>query len=203
MKVSSSDFRSEHSSVSNFPIATRTPREKERTPSTKPTSAITTEAVVRITGSIDRRPAARSRDELSLLHHGGEVAPHRPLADARDPLADGRCGEGAVAGDEIIDDPFHLRARTAAPGPADCPASLRARCGVMAALALRHSGHDRRAGGERAARVARADALPIDGDAGDVRADELPVDEAVAQELADDDVARALALPTVEHEGVR
>ena len=36
-----------------------------------------------------------------------------------------------------------------------------------------------------------------------MRADELPVDEAVAHELADDDVARALALPPVEHEGIR
>ena len=51
------------------------------------------------------------------------------------------------------------------------------------------------AGEERAALVSRADALSVNRDASDMRADELAVDEAVAHQLADDDVASALALP--------
>lgn len=50
------------------------------------------------------------------------------------------------------------------------------------------------AGKEHTARVSRTDALPIDGDASDVQTDEFAMDEAVAHELANDDIARALAL---------
>lgn len=53
-----------------------------------------------------------------------------------------------------------------------------------------------RAGNERAARIARADALPVDGDASDARTDELSVNETVAHEFADDiqDVLPSLSM---------
>lgn len=117
-------------SVGGFPTETYMPR-GERTPLTRPSSAITAEAISRVAGPIGRRPAARDGNELALPHHVGEVASHRPLANASHPLANRRSWKRAITSNEIVDDALYLSTSTAASGPTDGPASLHARCGTM------------------------------------------------------------------------
>lgn len=122
---------------------TRTPREGLASP-TKSSPAITTETVCCVSGPIGRQSAAQNRNELTLLHHLGKVAPHRPFTSLGNPLANLRCGYRA--GNKLEDHwpRSRPRARTVPSGPADDSASLHPRHGITITLVPRHALHNRR-----------------------------------------------------------
>lgn len=98
----------------------------------------------------DRSSACRAgQRRVCPLHHLGKVAPHRPLTNPGNPLANLRCGKRTETGEEVADYILNLRARAVPSGPGNGSASLHARRSVMTVLVPRHAHHDRRYRHER------------------------------------------------------